>query len=146
MVESTSVTQDNNSAAGDLPQSEMQAVEQPMPVTIAPYMNKLMVNPELRREYFAIAPMVDVSDKYFRYFMRLLTKHAFLYTEMVNENAVLHACQGRDRLLSFSENQHPVVCQLGGNDPVTMGQAAKVCQEFGYDEVNVNCGCPSNKV
>ena len=104
MVESTSVTQDNNSAAGDLPQSEMQAVEQPMPVTIAPYMNKLMVNPELRREYFAIAPMVDVSDKYFRFFMRLLTKHSFLYTEMLNEHAVLHACQGRERLLSFSEN------------------------------------------
>ena len=49
-------------------------------------------------------------------------------------------------MLSFSENQHPVVCQLGGNDPVTMGQAAKVAQDFGYDEVNVNCGCPSNKV
>lgn len=51
-----------------------------------------MVNDKLGREYFAIAPMVDVSDKYFRYFMRLLTKHAWLYTEMVNENAVLHAC------------------------------------------------------
>ena len=105
-----------------------------------------MVDSELRREYFSIAPMVDVSDKYFRYFMRLMTRHAWLYTEMVNENAVLHACQGRERLLSFSPNQHPVVCQIGGNDPVTMGQAAKVAQEFGYDEVNVNCGCPSNKV
>ena len=146
MVESTSVTQDNNSAAGDLPQSEMQAVDQPMPVTIAPYMNKLMVNPELRREYFAIAPMVNISDKYLSYLISFLSKHAFLYTEIVNEIAVLNACQVRDRLLSFSENQHPVVCQLGGNDPVTMGQAAKVCQEFGYDEVNVNCGCPSNKV
>ena len=51
-----------------------------------------MVDDSLRREYFAVAPMVDVSDKYFRYFMRLLTRHAFLYTEMVNENAVLHAC------------------------------------------------------
>ena len=80
-----------------------------------------MVNENLRREYFSIAPMVDVSDKYFRYFMRLLTRHAFLYTEMLNENAVLRACQGRDRLLSFSENQHPVVCQLGGNDPASMG-------------------------
>ncbi len=69
-----------------------------------PYASKYMVNDKLGREYFAIAPMVDVSDKYFRYFMRLLTKHAWLYTEMVNENAVLHACQGRDRLLSFSDN------------------------------------------
>ena len=81
----------------------------------------------MKREYFAIAPMVDVSDRYFRYFMRLLTKHAFLYTEMYNENAVLHACQGRDRLLAFSDNQHPVVCQLGGSDPHTMAEAAKVC-------------------
>ena len=110
------------------------------------YQSKFFVNPEMKREYFAIAPMVDVSDRYFRYFMRLLTKHAFLYTEMYNENAVLHACQGRDRLLAFSDNQHPVVCQLGGSDPHTMAEAAKVCQDFGYDEVNVNCGCPSNKV
>lgn len=57
-----------------------------------PYSSKFMVNSDLNREYFAVAPMVDVSDKYFRYFMRLLTKHAWLYTEMVNENAVLHAC------------------------------------------------------
>ena len=63
-----------------------------------------MVDNNMRREYFSIAPMVDVSDKYFRYFMRKITKYAWLYTEMVNENAVLHACQGRDRLLSFSEN------------------------------------------
>ena len=86
-----------------------------------PYTNKFLVNEEgMRREYFSIAPMVDVSDNYFRYFMRLLTKHAFLYTEMLNENAVLKACQGRDRLLWFTPNQHPVVCQLGGNDPDTM--------------------------
>ena len=109
-------------------------------------MSKYLVNPDIKREYFSIAPMVDVSDKYFRYFMRLLTKHAFLYTEMLNENAVINACQGRDRLLAFNEIEHPVVCQLGGSDPATMGQAAKVCEDFGYDEVYVNCGCPSNKV
>ena len=57
-----------------------------------PYASKFMVDAELKREYFSVAPMVDVSDKHFRYFMRLLTKHAWLYTEMVNENAVLHAC------------------------------------------------------
>jgi tRNA-dihydrouridine synthase len=60
--------------------------------TWEPYASKTHVNDKLRREYFAIAPMVDVSDKYFRYFMRLLSKHAFLYTEMLNEHAVLHAC------------------------------------------------------
>lgn len=110
-----------------------------------PYLSKFQVNDKLKREYFAVAPMVDVSDKYFRYFMRLLSKHAFLYTEMLNEHAIIHACQGRERLLSFSPNQHPVVCQLGGNDPIKMGQAAKIVEEFGFDEVNVNCGCPSNK-
>ena len=68
------------------------------------YASKFMVDAEMKREYFSVAPMVDVSDKHFRYFMRSLTKHAWLYTEMVNENAVLHACQGRDRLLSFSDN------------------------------------------
>ena len=85
--------------------------------SVNPYLSKYMVDEHMKREYFAIAPMVDVSDKYFRYFMRLLTKHSFLYTEMLNEHAVLHACQGRERLLSFSDNQHPVVCQVGGNDP-----------------------------
>jgi tRNA-dihydrouridine synthase A len=91
-----------------------------------PYLSNYQVNQTLKREYFSVAPMVDVSDKYFRYFMRLLSKHAFLYTEMLNEHAVLHAHHGRDRLLSFTPNQHPVVLQLGGNDPVKMGQAAKV--------------------
>lgn len=86
-------------------------VEEETKVTVPqPYASKFMVDGDMKREYFAVAPMVDVSDKHFRYFMRLLTKHAWLYTEMVNENAVLHACQGRDRLLDFSDNQHPVVC------------------------------------
>ena len=74
-----------------------------------PYASKTMVNETLHREYFAIAPMVDVSDKYFRYFMRLLTQHAFLYTEMYNELAVVRESPSRDRQLYFSENQHPVV-------------------------------------
>ena len=80
-------------------------------VEVKPYTSKFLVNDQgLKREYFSIAPMVDVSDNYFRYFMRLMTKHAFLYTEMINENAILHACQGRERLLAFTQNQHPVVC------------------------------------
>ena len=74
-------------------------------VEVKPYTSKFLVNDQgLKREYFSIAPMVDVSDNYFRYFMRLMTKHAFLYTEMINENAILHACQGRERLLAFSQN------------------------------------------
>ena len=77
---------------------------------VQPYTSKYFVNKEgLRREYFSVAPMVDVSDNYFRYFIRLMTKHAFLYTEMINENAVLKACQGREMLLGFSPTEHPVV-------------------------------------
>lgn len=88
--------------------------------------------------------MVDVTDKYFRYFIRLLSKRAFLYSEMVNENAVIQSLV-KDQLLSYTPNQHPVVFQLGGNDPIKMGKAAKILEDCGYDEVNINCGCPSQK-
>lgn len=110
-------------------------------------LQSLTLAKRVTREYFAIAPMVDISDRHFRYFMRLLmpSKKTFLYTEMLNEHAILFAKHGRDRLLSYDEGQHPVVCQIGGNDPEKMAMAAKIVEEFGYDEVNVNCGCPSNK-
>ena len=148
MVESTPLTNHKEESPQKTPSGE-----QNLQNAILPYPSKYVVNAcpnsegrgTIKREYFAIAPMVDVSDKYFRHFMRLLTKHSFLYTEMLNEHAVIHACQGRERLLGFTDIQHPVVCQLGGNDPIKMGQAAKIVQEWGYDEVNVNCGCPSNK-
>ena len=74
------------------------------------------------KERIAIAPMVDVTDNYFRHFCRYLTKNAFLYTEMLNEHAILN----KQSLLPFTENQHPVVCQIGGNDPKKVGQAAKI--------------------
>ena len=110
------------------------------------YTSKLITMGTRKREYFAIAPMVDVSDKFFRYLMRRLSKKAFLYTEMINENAVLHSPDKlKGRLLDFTPCQHPVVFQLGGNDPFKMGQAAKIIQDWGYDEVNINCGCPSPK-
>ena len=105
-----------------------------------------MIDSKKKREYFSIAPMVDVSDKHFRHFMRYLTKHAWLYTEMVNENAVLYGSYATDRKLVQRTYQNPVVCQLGGSDPEKMAQAAKLVQDYGYDEVNMNCGCPSNKV
>jgi tRNA-dihydrouridine synthase A len=114
-------------------------------------MNQLMQNLKIAsrkttpRELFAIAPMVDVSDRHFRYFMRLLTKRSFLYTEMLNEHAIIYSKKGRYSMLSYSDNQHPLVCQIGGNNPEKMAQAAKLCEEWGYDEVNVNCGCPSSK-
>lgn len=96
-----------------------------------------LINPV--KERIAIAPMVDVTDNYFRWFMRLLTKHSFLYTEMLNEHAIIY----KTRLLEYTPNQHPVVCQIGGNDPGKVAKAAKLVEEYGYDEVNLNCGCPS---
>ena len=93
-------------------------------------------------ERIAIAPMVDVSDTYFRHFMRSMSKHVFLYTEMLNEHAILY---GKDKLLDFTECQHPVVCQIGGNDPQKVSEAAKIVEKAGFDEVNLNCGCPSHK-
>ena len=64
----------------------------------------------IAREYFAIAPMVDISDRHFRYFMRLLSKRCFVYTEMLNEHAILYAKQGKEKMLGFDPSQHPVVC------------------------------------
>lgn len=88
--------------------------------------------------------MVDVSDRHFRFFMRLLSKHMYVYTEMLNEHAILFS-KKRHQLMTFHPREHPIVCQLGGNDPDKMAQAAKIAEEYGYDEVNVNCGCPSTK-
>ena len=105
---------------------------------------KSLVNP--LKERISIAPMVDVTDNYFRFFMRYLTSHSFLYTEMLNEHAILHVHKtGNNRLLDFTANQHPVVCQIGGNDPHKAAQAAKIVEAWGYDEVNLNCGCPSQR-
>lgn len=105
---------------------------------------KSIINP--LKERISIAPMVDVTDNYFRYFSRFLTKHSFLYTEMLNEHAIIHIERtGNTKLLEFTPNQHPVVCQIGGNDPVKVAQAAKIVEQYGYDEVNLNCGCPSQK-
>lgn len=74
---------------------------------------KSLINPV--KERISIAPMVDVTDNYFRYAMRLLTKHSFLYTEMINEHAIIHIHKtGNTKLLDFTQNQHPVVCQIGG--------------------------------
>lgn len=93
---------------------------------------------------FSVAPMMDWTDRHCRAFHRVLSKRALLWTEMVTADAVIHG--DRDRLIGFSEEEHPVVLQLGGNEPDKMAEAARVAEEFGYDEVNINCGCPSDRV
>jgi tRNA-dihydrouridine synthase A len=91
-----------------------------------------------------IAPMMRRTDRHFRYLARLLSPHARLYTEMIAAGAVLHG--DRDRLLRFDPLEHPVAVQLGGGDPAELAACARVAAAYGYDEVNLNCGCPSDRV
>ena len=88
--------------------------------------------------------MMDWSDHNCRYFWRLLTRKALLYTEMVTTGTLLHG--DRDRFLDFNAEEHPVALQLGGSNPLELAQCARWAQDCGYDEVNLNCGCPSDRV
>jgi tRNA-dihydrouridine synthase A len=88
--------------------------------------------------------MMEWTDRHCRFFHRLLTRRAVLYTEMVTAEAVLHG--DRDRLLGFSPEEHPVALQLGGSDPARLGAAAAIGADYGYDEINLNVGCPSDRV
>jgi tRNA-dihydrouridine synthase A len=88
--------------------------------------------------------MMDWTDRHCRAFHRLLTRRAFLYTEMITTGAVLHG--DRKRLLRFDEAEHPVALQLGGSDPYDLAESARIAQDFGYDEINLNVGCPSDRV
>jgi tRNA-dihydrouridine synthase A len=91
-----------------------------------------------------IAPMMERTDRHFRYLMRQLAPHARLYTEMLTARAVLHG--DRARLLAFHDDEHPVGLQLGGSEPAELAAAAKLGAEAGYDEINLNVGCPSSRV
>ncbi|MAX99780.1 MAG: tRNA dihydrouridine(20/20a) synthase DusA [Oceanospirillaceae bacterium] len=93
---------------------------------------------------FSTAPMMEWSDRHCRYFWRLMSKEALLYTEMVTTGALIHG--DRSRFLRYSEEEHPVALQLGGSDPAALAQCAQFAEEWGYDEVNLNVGCPSDRV
>ncbi len=93
---------------------------------------------------FAVAPMIDWTDRHCRYFHRQLTGRALLYTEMVVADAIIHG--HRDRLLGFSPEEHPVALQLGGSDPAKLSEAVRIAADYGYDEFNLNVGCPSDRV
>jgi len=99
---------------------------------------------EYKAHRLCIAPMMDWTDRHCRYFHRLLTKNSLLYTEMVTTGALLHGDVHRH--LRFNDEEHPVALQLGGSEPADLARAAKLAESFGYDEVNLNCGCPSERV
>lgn len=88
--------------------------------------------------------MMEWSDRHCRMFWRQLSRQAVLYTEMVTTGAILHA--GPDRFLKYNEDEHPVALQLGGSNPADLARCAKIAEQWGYDEVNLNCGCPSDRV
>jgi tRNA-dihydrouridine synthase A len=93
---------------------------------------------------FAVAPMMEWTDRHCRVFHRLLTRKARLYTEMLTTGAIIHGA--RERLLGFSDIEHPVALQLGGSDPEDLAASARIGEDFGYDEINLNVGCPSDRV
>jgi len=92
----------------------------------------------------SVAPMMDWTDRHCRYFLRGFSPHVLLYTEMITAAAILRG--DRARLLEFDPAEHPVALQLGGNDPRDLAEAARAGEEAGYDEINLNCGCPSDRV
>ena len=92
----------------------------------------------------SVAPMMDCTDRHFRYLVRLFTRHTLLYTEMVTSAALVRG--RRYRLLDFAEEEHPIALQLGGSDPRELGQCARFAAERGFDEINLNVGCPSDRV
>jgi len=91
----------------------------------------------------SVAPMLDWTDKHCRYFYRVMSKHTVLYTEMVTTGAILH---GKGDYLSYNDEEHPLVLQLGGSDVKAMTECAKIAEQYGYDEININVGCPSDRV
>jgi tRNA-dihydrouridine synthase A len=93
---------------------------------------------------FSVAPMMEWTDRHCRFFHRLLTRRARLYTEMITTGAVLHG--NRMRLLGYDPAEHPLAVQLGGSDPRALALAARICADLGYDEINLNVGCPSERV
>ena len=92
----------------------------------------------------SVAPMMDWTDRHCRFLHRLMSRHSLLYSEMVTAPAIIHG--DRDRLLGFHADEQPVALQLGGSDPAQLAEAARIAEGYGYAEINLNCGCPSDRV
>ena len=103
-----------------------------------------MTQNSLPSRRLSVAPMMDWTDRHCRVFHRQITRHTWLYTEMVTTGALVYG--DVERHLRFNEEEHPVALQLGGSDPADLATSAKLGQQYGYDEINLNCGCPSERV
>jgi tRNA-dihydrouridine synthase A len=101
-------------------------------------------SPEIRSHRFCVAPMMEWTDRHCRFFHRLLTRRALLYTEMLTIGAVLHG--DRARLLRYEPVEHPLALQVGGADPRSLAACARIATDAGFDEINLNAGCPSDRV
>lgn len=112
----------------------------PVAIVLNPVTNKASLPP--RR--VSVAPMMDWTDRHCRYFHRHITRHTWLYTEMVTTGSVIYGDAARQ--LDFNQEEQPVALQLGGSDPADLAKCAKLGQQWGYDEINLNCGCPSERV
>lgn len=112
--------------------------------------NDLFSVNEISQHKFSVAPMMDYTDRFQRFFQRLLSKHAVLYTEMVTTNAIVHRHKNQEKQRDLEPNvpiEEPCVLQVGGNDPIQMKDAAVIAiNDYGYKQININCGCPSEKV
>jgi tRNA-dihydrouridine synthase A len=111
---------------------------------ISKVVKAMVAGPAFAARRFCVAPMMEWTDRHCRFFHRLLTRHALIYTEMITTGAVLHG--DRARLLGFDPAEHPVALQLGGCEPRALAECARIAQDFGYDEINLNVGCPSDRV
>lgn len=98
----------------------------------------------IKQHKFSVAPMLDVTDKHCRFFYRALSKKAYLYTEMITTGALIH--NDPARFLEFNQQEHPIALQLGGSSPQDLQTCCKIADEFGYDSINLNLGCPSSRV
>jgi tRNA-dihydrouridine synthase A len=113
-----------------------------MDIAVNPLSAQIMVRAAAHP--LSVAPMMDRTDRHFRYFMRQITRRTLLYTEMVTSAAILHG--DRDRLLGFSAAEKPLALQVGGDDPKALAICAQIAEDMGYDEINLNVGCPSDRV
>ncbi|AKG20230.1 tRNA dihydrouridine(20/20a) synthase DusA [Calothrix sp. 336/3] len=108
--------------------------------------SSLTLTPSANQSYYplSVAPMMDRTDRHFRYFMRQITRHTLLYTEMVTSAAIIHG--DREHLLGFSPIEKPLVLQVGGDNPQELAECSRIAEGMGYDEINLNVGCPSSRV